>query len=843
MNALEVAREYLERGWQPVAIRRGEKRPIAKAWQTIEMSQETVGQHFNGQPLNIGVRLGEPSGGLCDVDLDTPEAEELAPHLLPDTGAIFGRASSPQSHYLYLAGGSSVIRFTSPPGDDGKTKVLVELRGNGGQTVFPGSEHPSGEIIEWHSAGRPAAVGIDTLRRCVSHLAAGALLMRLGWAVESALLAVAKGEGLDRAPPVVKKWLGADQRQPELATRRNSHTDFSEAARAFNDDHPIDWGAPGAGKCPICEHSKCFGRLPQRPERWCCFSASHGDIGVMGNGNRHGDALDVEAFRSGKQRAQLLKDTGYLRSRHDEQPPPPPQDDDPGGGGGYGGDERPAIYAGDADLAEVIDDTWDAVIRANDPPTLFRRGRDIVSVGETDDGTPMIYSPGPYGMRERMARDAAWFRVRKIDGESCRVPSKAPLDVALVCCASVPVRLPPLHRIIRCPIVTPSGRVVDVEGYDREIRAWYAPGELRTRSVPDSPSRDEISEARQWLEHELLGDFPFVSAPDRANTMAALLLPFAREIIDGPTPLHLFEKPSPGSGASLLVEACSRVACGGPPGFMSEAGDEEEWRKRLTSTLMDAREIVVIDNLRGTLDSAAVSKALTDRLWADRKLGASANVYLPIRCAWFATGNNPSVSNEIARRTVSIRIDPKCDRPWEREPSAFRHPSLLEWVAENRAELVYSTLVLIRAWFAAGRPSGSESIGSFERWASVMGGILGVSGIKGFLLNRRRFYDRADQESAGWQVFVEAWHETYGGGSVGVKELWGLIADNEAPCDLGRGNERSQRTRFGRALRTMIDRRYSVGGIMFQIVDAGTYQRSAQYRLEVEDGGQESIPF
>lgn len=46
--------------------------------------------------------LGTPSGGLVDVDLDSPEAVCLAPHVLPETGATFGRASKPRSHFLYI---------------------------------------------------------------------------------------------------------------------------------------------------------------------------------------------------------------------------------------------------------------------------------------------------------------------------------------------------------------------------------------------------------------------------------------------------------------------------------------------------------------------------------------------------------------------------------------------------------------------------------------------------------------------------------------------------------------------------------------------------------------------
>ena len=55
----------------------------------------------------------------------------------------------------------------------------------------------------------------------------------------------------------------------------------------------------------------------------------------------------------------------------------------------------------------------------------------------------------------------------------------------------------------------------------------------------------------------------------------------------------------------------------------------------------DSPEVVVIDNIRGTLDSAAVSSVLTSTVWGDRRLGVSELVHLPVRCTWAATGNNP----------------------------------------------------------------------------------------------------------------------------------------------------------------------------------------------------------
>ena len=231
-------------------------------------------------------------------------------------------------------------------------------------------------------------------------------------------------------------------------------------------------------------------------------------------------------------------------------------------------------------------------------------------------------------------------------------------------------------------------------------------------------------------------------------------------MMPGPTPLHMVEKPAPGTGATLMVDAISIVATGASASVMVEGRDEDEWRKRLTAKLREIPSILLIDNLRRQLDASSVAAALTAPYWEDRVLGKSEMVRFPIRCVWIATGNNPQFSNEIARRMVRIRLDPHEDQPWLRE--GFRHPNLLAWVWQNRARLVAACLTLGRAWIAAGMPRHQKTIGSFEGWAQVMGGILEVAGVPGFLGNLEEMYERADAEGGVWRGFVALWWERFG---------------------------------------------------------------------------------
>src|SRR5262249_854336 len=168
-----------------------------------------------------------------------------------------------------------------------------------------------------------------------------------------------------------------------------------------------------------------------------------------------------------------------------------------------------------------------------------------------------------------------------------------------------------------------DGGLYMTPGYNPASELYYEPPRgFRISQVPAHPNSQDITNARTLIL-EMIQDFPFVGDAERAHAIAALLLPFVRQSIDGPTPLHLFEKPSPGTGATLLIQALAYVSIGRDPAMMTEGRDEDEWRKRITSKMAAGHAFILIDNLRRRLDSAALSSAITATTWEDRRLGAT----------------------------------------------------------------------------------------------------------------------------------------------------------------------------------------------------------------------------
>lgn len=178
---MSAATDAIERGWSPLPLPRGSKRPKIEDWPNLRYRSVDELEEAFGPETNIGLLLGAPSGGLVDIDLDSLEARILADAFLPYTGMVHGRESSPASHRWYLVNAEVATKRYQAPKIPGQPagETLIELRSTGGQTVIPPSIHPNGERIEWEGDElKPSKVSRVVLKRAVRELAAGCLLTR-----------------------------------------------------------------------------------------------------------------------------------------------------------------------------------------------------------------------------------------------------------------------------------------------------------------------------------------------------------------------------------------------------------------------------------------------------------------------------------------------------------------------------------------------------------------------------------------------------------------------------------------------------------------------------------------
>ncbi|RIK36219.1 MAG: hypothetical protein DCC55_27975 [Chloroflexi bacterium] len=489
--------------------------------------------------------------------------------------------------------------------------------------------------------------------------------------------------------------------------------------------------------------------------------------------------------------------------------------------------EKPAIDLADRQLSGVVADALAALVQRNErtpaEPLVYVRGGALTRIVRDESGAPgtQILSAG--AVLHTLAEVADWVKISVDDDGNEFIKSEfPPLDVVRsVAAMGEWPGLPPLEGVVNAPTFAPDGTLHDKPGYNPVTRLFNASG-LKLGNT--TPAPEAIKWAKTLILEDLLGNFPFKDEASKAHAVGLLLLPFVRPMIDGPTPLHLIDSPTPGTGKGLLTSACALPATGRDVHSMAPGKDEDEWRKRLTSTLLLGGTHISIDNIREPLDSGVLASVLTQEYIEDRVLGSSQTVRLRVRTIWCANGNNITPSDEIARRSIWIRLDANTERPWERD--GFKHQNLRTWALANRGQLVTAAVTLVRAWMAAGRPVWSgKNKGSYDAWSQVIGGILQTVEIPGFLANEAELFDTTVSDAEVLREFVAAWWNQYADSPVTSGELFKLASyPDHKPDDplqaaqqtaewhglldgvLGNGNQRSRQTRLGKLLGTSKDK-------------------------------------
>lgn len=456
-------------------------------------------------------------------------------------------------------------------------------------------------------------------------------------------------------------------------------------------------------------------------------------------------------------------------------------------------------------LGIVTKESLAAIARSNSPPHLFQQDGFLVRVRQADgDVFPERLTIDT--LRYHLGRCADFvliFSKRQNNGKG-KIIKLPPIDFVRDLLAAPSwdeAVFPRLKGVVKSPYFTATGELVIEPGYCRTSQLWYESGDLVVSPVPKTPSSEDINEAKRWIVTELLGDFPFQQDTDRANAISFLLTPFVREMIDGPVPMALIEAPAAGTGKGLLANVLAIPSTGSLLETIPQRESDEEWRKAITAKLIEIPSHILLDNLTGTLRSAALEAALTSERWTDRILGESRMVRLRPRSIFMATANNLRLEGDLHRRVVWFRLDAKMERPEERKPSEFKHPNLIKWTKEYRTKLVWACLVLVQNWIAKGRYRSADVMGSYENWACILGGILSDSGLTGFLANIQDRRRDGDEDLEQLKRFVYEWWKSYGFDTVIVADLYKIVMEEELlPYVVAAETVIGQKQRLGRYL-------------------------------------------
>jgi hypothetical protein len=317
------------------------------------------------------------------------------------------------------------------------------------------------------------------------------------------------------------------------------------------------------------------------------------------------------------------------------------------------------------------------------------------------------------------------------DGSVIDADTGLPLPIARMYLGWRGWQLRPLNGIASSPLLIGDGTIHSTAGYDTNSGMWCeSVPDLSV--VPSHPTKDQAAAALHRLR-EHFKTFCFADAAtvhdggidvvdtspppgkDESAFLVGLLTAVCRPSLHLAPGLLVRAAPMSGAGAGkgLLVRAISSIAFGREPHAVTSGANSDELEKRIAAELMEGSPTLFLDNLNNTaFKSDLLASAITERPARVRLLGKSQMMPLNASAFIALTGNGLSVSEDLARRFITIELDPRTEDP---ESRCFPNDLLAE-VRAHRRELLADCLTIWR-WgrqtpdLAAGQP-----LGSFEQW-------------------------------------------------------------------------------------------------------------------------------
>ena len=290
-----------------------------------------------------------------------------------------------------------------------------------------------------------------------------------------------------------------------------------------------------------------------------------------------------------------------------------------------------------------------------------------------------------------------------------------------------------------------------------------------------------IESAKSLLMDDLLGDFLFTSAGYKENYLAFLLLFPLRPAIEDNIPLLSVSSPMRGAGKTKLFDIAHRIWIGEPIEAITLEEDffsgGAEFKKLITSLLIEMPEMLLFDNITKLLDNSALAATLTSQRRRDRILGESKTVSMPVKAIIGLTGTNLQLGTDMTRRTYWVRLT--SDRPDPDNRENFKYLLLENRASEHRKGYMEACLTLIKSWIESGMPTGKVIKGSFTTWSQIISGILTHIGYDQFELTTE--IDESDTENpiAALTVFAAKVYETHGNTSLSTGDLYSIATTND----------------------------------------------------------------
>jgi hypothetical protein len=354
---------------------------------------------------------------------------------------------------------------------------------------------------------------------------------------------------------------------------------------------------------------------------------------------------------------------------------------------------KPVIRVVAGDLHRVVDAAEKELANRG---RHYQAGGWIVSVATNPtSGDPSIVPTSAPALTRELSVAATW---EKYDGRAgCWVRCDPPARHTGILFDAQNYRyLPPLVGVARQPYFRESdGELVKQPGYNKTAQR-FGVFDARHFVIPD-PTPDAAREALALLE-ELLTEFHFVAAHDKAAALAAIFTAVVRPTLPHAPAFHV-RAPVFASGKTYLCELIGAFSGPGGNAKVSYPTTSEEATKVILALLLTSPACVEFDDMDTDWTPHGIMKRmLTAETITDRILGVTKTATVSTRALFLGSGNNVGPIRDLLRRVLTIHLDPRCPTP----ATMTYKGAPLDKVRQRRGAYVAAVLTIMLAWRRAG---------------------------------------------------------------------------------------------------------------------------------------------
>lgn len=286
-------------------------------------------------------------------------------------------------------------------------------------------------------------------------------------------------------------------------------------------------------------------------------------------------------------------------------------------------------------------------------------------------------------------------------------------------------KLPEIERVnpIRLPVLRSNGVIgLAPPGYLADRRIYTLDGGV---------TYDETmtyEQAREFIDVELLGEMPYHDdGRSKAVHVAAMLTVFGANLLPrrAARPGFVCTANDSDAGKTLawkiaMIPIYGKVSPRGLP-------RKEEMRKVLDQLAMEAAQVILFDNVKGSLGGEDLEAFMSAALWQGRILGEKGGFEVENVTTCFFSGNDAQPTQDMKQRCLFVELFLQdVDSSQRKIRNVLTDARLAETELRNR--ICSALWTFVKKWDADGRPDAPTRMPKCPEWSAAIAAVVAHCG-------------------------------------------------------------------------------------------------------------------